>query len=226
MLLLKASLCIPWSTATGHLQTWLTIFILQSVCLPPYCLLTQSFIHSLLYTLSLSYYTLLTAWIIFFLLLLLLSLLFLLLIVTTFGNKIFRSISVYHQTQSFSFYYIELSCFEKLLHIQKVCIWADSKLSGHWDSSPAQGTLTPRSFSSPSPLATAAADIQSLSYPSPHFPMFVVLQLWPLPFFHCNCHPNQHPGPNYFLSISPSFAISCTQTWYFRYGYQGDYGLS
>lgn len=29
-----------------------------------------------------------------------------------------------------------------------------------------------------------------------------------------------------FLSITPSFAISCTQTWYFRYGYQGDCGPS
>lgn len=54
-------LCFPDTAATGHRQTSLTIFIWGRICLPLFCLLIQSFIHLLLYTLSLSHFAILTA---------------------------------------------------------------------------------------------------------------------------------------------------------------------
>lgn len=59
-----------------------------------------------------------------------------------------------------------------------------------------------------SPKDTAAAGSQPLSSPfSPFYQAPSSSALTPASL-HCNCHPNKHPAPNYFFSISSGLAVS------------------
>lgn len=192
--LLKALFCIPWSTATGHQQTSLTTFILWCIYLPLFCLLTQSFIHLLAYTLS--RFALLTAWIPVFLL-----------IANTFEKQNFQhshhSLSLTTKSLFIIFSYLSLMncclCRKEVANICGLWDWKDPSFPAH--HSLARGTLTCRSFSSSSPTDMASAGSQHL--PSLFSSLSQVRSssiLTPACLIF-------NPASNYFFSISSSLSV-------------------
>lgn len=175
---------------------------LPGIYLPLFCLLTQYFIHLLLYTLFLTHFALLTAWIPVFLLMANIC-------EKQSFQQIHLSLSLTTKSLFIIFSYLSLMncclCRKEVANSSRLWDWKDPSFLAL--RSLARGTLTPRSFSSPSPMDMAAAGSQPLSSPFSSFSQAPSSALTPA-FLHCNCQPSKHPAPNYFFSISSSLAVS------------------